>query len=55
MNSFISGYSYKIDVYTGDLWGSGTDANVLLTIYGENGNSGQRQLDNSGNNFERDS
>uniref|UniRef100_A0A6P8J2Q7 Uncharacterized protein LOC116306425 isoform X2 n=1 Tax=Actinia tenebrosa TaxID=6105 RepID=A0A6P8J2Q7_ACTTE len=49
------GYSYKIDLYTGDAFGAGTDANVLLTIYGEDGDSGQRVLDNSGNNFERDS
>lgn len=51
----FAGYSYKIDLYTGDIWGAGTDANVLLTIHGEDGDSGQRILDNSGNNFERDS
>jgi len=50
-----SGYSYNIEIYTGAQWGGGTDANVLITIYGENGDTGLRQLDNAGNNFELDS
>ncbi|EDO44989.1 predicted protein, partial [Nematostella vectensis] len=44
---------YKVDILTGDVYGAGTDANVLITIYGEDGDSGQQLLDNSGNNFER--
>ena len=31
----------------------GTDANVLITIYGENGDTGKQILDGPGNNFER--
>ena len=33
--------------------GAGTDAGVYITIYGEKGDSGERKLDNSQNNFER--
>lgn len=29
---------------TGDMWGGGTDANVYLTIYGDRGDTGVRQL-----------
>lgn len=35
---------YEIIVITGDEKGAGTDANVFLTIYGTNGDSGCRQL-----------
>uniref|UniRef100_A0A3Q1FQV9 Lipoxygenase homology PLAT domains 1a n=1 Tax=Acanthochromis polyacanthus TaxID=80966 RepID=A0A3Q1FQV9_9TELE len=35
---------YEIIVITGDEKGAGTDANVFITIYGTNGDSGQRQL-----------
>lgn len=35
---------YEIIVITGDEKGAGTDANVFLTIYGTNGDSGRRQL-----------
>ena len=31
-------------ITTGDLWNAGTDANVYLTIYGERGDSGIRQM-----------
>jgi len=44
---------YKIEVTTGDRRGAGTDANVFVTVYGENGDSGQRKLEGSGNLFER--
>jgi len=46
--------NYKILVTTGDRRGAGTDANVLLTIFGSQGESGERQLESGGNNFERD-
>lgn len=45
--------SYKVSVVTADLPGSGTDANVFITIFGENGTSSERKLDSSENNFER--
>uniref|UniRef100_A0A3Q2PVY7 Lipoxygenase homology PLAT domains 1 n=1 Tax=Fundulus heteroclitus TaxID=8078 RepID=A0A3Q2PVY7_FUNHE len=35
---------YEIIVITGDVKGAGTDANVFITIYGVNGDSGRRQL-----------
>ena len=40
-------------VHTSDLRGSGTDANVSVVVYGDKGDSGERKLDNSANNFER--
>jgi hypothetical protein len=42
-------------VFTGDKSGAGTDANVLLTIYGMSGDSGERELRKSDNRnkFER--
>ncbi|CAF95583.1 unnamed protein product, partial [Tetraodon nigroviridis] len=35
---------YEIIVITGDEKGAGTDANVFVTVYGSNGDSGRRQL-----------
>ncbi|KAF7667477.1 hypothetical protein LDENG_00061370 [Lucifuga dentata] len=35
---------YEIIVITGDVKGAGTDANVFITIYGVNGDSGKRAL-----------
>ncbi|XP_061887966.1 lipoxygenase homology domain-containing protein 1-like [Entelurus aequoreus] len=35
---------YEIIVITGDEKGAGTDANVFITIFGSNGDSGRRQL-----------
>ena len=46
-------HHYQVHVYTGDVWGAGTDANVVITIFGEDGDSGERKLDNTSNNFER--
>ncbi len=40
-------------VYTSDIRGAGTDSDIFITIYGEKGDSGERLLDNSQNNFER--
>jgi hypothetical protein len=48
--------SYKIKVETGDKRGAGTDANVFVTLFGENGDSGEIQLTKSlthRNKFER--
>jgi len=45
--------TYKVLVTTGDRRGAGTDANVFLTLFGSNGDSGERKLESSGNNFER--
>ncbi len=44
---------YKVTVVTADKRGAGTDANVSITLFGESGDSGEKKLDNSKNNFER--
>nr|XP_020662186.1 lipoxygenase homology domain-containing protein 1 [Pogona vitticeps] len=49
-------YTYNITVYTGDVYGAGTDANVFLTVYGDLGDTGERKLGKSETNtnkFER--
>lgn len=51
--SSLTDSKYKVTVYTGNKKGAGTDANVILNIFGENGESGEQKLDNSKNNFER--
>ncbi|EDO27618.1 predicted protein, partial [Nematostella vectensis] len=33
------GYVYMVNTYTGDRRGAGTDANVSITIFGEDGDS----------------
>ena len=45
-----------MDVHTGDVRGSGTDANVFLTLFGDKGDTGERKLHKSethSNKFER--
>ena len=45
-----------IQVYTGDISKAGTDANVYITVFGERGDTGVRQLAQSKthkNKFER--
>uniref|UniRef100_A0A4W3I0Q9 Lipoxygenase homology PLAT domains 1 n=1 Tax=Callorhinchus milii TaxID=7868 RepID=A0A4W3I0Q9_CALMI len=41
--------SYEVHVFTGKVTGAGTDANVFINIYGEVGDTGERQLRKSGN------
>jgi len=43
----------RTTVFTGDVPFAGTDANVYITLFGTNGNSGERLLDNAANNFEQ--
>ncbi|MEQ2279977.1 hypothetical protein AMECASPLE_014829, partial [Ameca splendens] len=47
--------TYEVCVFTGDMMGAGTDTNVYINIYGENGDTGERPLSNSDNlnKFER--
>lgn len=45
--------TYKIEVFTGDRFGAGTDAEVSIELIGETGKSGLRVLDNANDNFER--
>ena len=40
---------YTVRVVTGDKWGAGTDANVFIAMTGEFGDSGERELQDSGN------
>jgi len=44
---------YKISVKTGDARGAGTSADVSITVFGSLGDSGERLLDTSANDFER--
>jgi len=39
--------TYRVHVFTGDVSGAGTNSNVFLTLYGEQGDSGDRKLDKS--------
>lgn len=50
---FILVSKYKITVFTGDKRSAGTDADVVIVLYGSVGDSGEWKLDNKGNNFER--
>ena len=45
--------SRQVVVRTSDVRGAGTDADVFLTVYGPKGDTGERELAASGNNFER--
>ena len=47
---------YKVQVFTGDVKNAGTDAKVFLTLFGDLGDTGERQLAKSethSNKFER--
>ncbi|XP_057216274.1 lipoxygenase homology domain-containing protein 1-like isoform X1 [Triplophysa rosa] len=45
--------NYEVTVVTGDVWAAGTNANVFLQIYGEEGKTELIQLKSRSNNFER--
>lgn len=45
--------TYRVVVTTSDERNAGTDADVTCVLYGEKGDSGERRLENSANNFER--
>lgn len=54
MSLFLSAvHTYKISVFTGDIYGAGTDANVFLNIYGDLGDTGERKLSKSETNFNK--
>ena len=46
-------HSYIVHIFTGSKMTAGTDANVLITMYGEKGDSRERKLDNIEYTFER--
>jgi hypothetical protein len=41
--------TYTITVWTSDLHGAGTDANVFCVLYGDKGETGNMKLDNPKN------
>ncbi|CAL1540467.1 unnamed protein product [Lymnaea stagnalis] len=43
----LTAKKYVVEVFTGNMKGGGTDANVFITIFGDRGDSGERQLRNS--------
>ncbi|XP_035377622.1 lipoxygenase homology domain-containing protein 1-like [Electrophorus electricus] len=47
--------TYEVHVFTGSMWGAGTDAGVYINIYGEMGDTGERKIRKSNhlNKFER--
>ncbi|XP_032326338.1 LOW QUALITY PROTEIN: lipoxygenase homology domain-containing protein 1 [Camelus ferus] len=47
------GNKYEVKVYTGDVLGAGTDADVCINIFGEYGDTGERRLENEKDNFEK--
>lgn len=44
---------YEITIWTGDVRGAGTDANVFVQLYGENGKTEEHMLRNRSDNFEQ--
>ncbi|XP_032242915.2 uncharacterized protein LOC5517078 isoform X2 [Nematostella vectensis] len=40
--------TYTVNIFTGNVWGAGTDANILLTLYGTEGESDEFQIENEG-------
>lgn len=44
---------YSVTTYTSNIKGAGTDANVFINMFGSQGQSGPRELDNPKNNFEQ--
>ena len=45
--------AYQISIHTGGVFGAGTDANVFVVLYGEQGKSDTYWLRNKTDNFER--
>jgi len=45
----VSVVAYEVRVMTGELWNAGTDAAVSLTMFGDMGDTGRRQLRRSRN------
>ena len=55
IHPFLSATTYNVSVKTGNVRGSGTDANVFIKIFGTKGDTGDLQLRSSdhSNKFER--
>ena len=50
---YISVQEYKITTFTGDKFGAGTDAAVVVTLFGDAGDSGECSLAATKKSFER--
>lgn len=46
-------YPWSLWIWTSDVKGAGTDAQVFLQIYGENGKSDEIKLENNSDSFEQ--
>jgi hypothetical protein len=44
---------YEITIYTSDIRGAGTDADVFVELWGDKDHTAPLKLDDSHNNFER--
>lgn len=44
---------WNVWVWTSDMRGAGTDANVFITLYGEKGKADEVQIGNATDNFEQ--
>ena len=53
LNVFPAETPWQVVVYTGDVRGAGTNANVFLVLYGESGKSDEFRLRDKSDNFER--
>jgi hypothetical protein len=49
---YFVGNQYRITVFTGKKRGAGTDADVFITLYGQEGDSGPIVLNSKKNDFE---
>ena len=49
----LAANSYIVRVYTGDVKGSGTNSNVFMTLYGQKGDTGERELKKSETNMNK--
>ena len=45
--------NYAVSVHTGNKLGAGTDANVFINLFGEQGDTGDRKLRNSKTNMNK--
>lgn len=49
----LAGIPYEVTVWTSDVSGAGTDANVFLQMYGEEGKTEEYPIRNRTDNFEQ--
>lgn len=49
----VSEHPWSLWIWTSDIAGAGTDAEILFQVYGEKGKSDEIKLDNKTDNFEQ--